>query len=128
MKSQAYFEKIHKHIEENLLAANDSIRIAVAWFTDRDIANAIINAKNKNLIVDIILSSNGAFHFLANGNCCTFFSENFQEKHPFHAFKFNPCLRIFHLRAYQNACFYNSSFQFCSTSNRFWIDSFFVID
>lgn len=38
--------------------ANQNIFVAMAWFTDRDIANAIINAKNRNLNIDIILSSN----------------------------------------------------------------------
>jgi hypothetical protein len=32
MKSQAYFEKIHKHIENNLLDAKESIRIAVGFY------------------------------------------------------------------------------------------------
>lgn len=34
------------------------INLAMAWFTDRDIANALIAAKNRNITVDIILSSN----------------------------------------------------------------------
>src|SRR5688572_4655315 len=34
------------------------IYLAMAWFTDRDIAMAIIEAKNRNVTVDIILSSN----------------------------------------------------------------------
>lgn len=34
------------------------IHVAMAWFTDRDIANSIIEAKNRNVFVDIILSSN----------------------------------------------------------------------
>lgn len=38
--------------------ANLSIYVAMAWFTDRDIANAIIEAKNRTTNIDIILSSN----------------------------------------------------------------------
>ena len=38
--------------------ARQSIYLAMAWFTDRDIATAIIDAKNKGLNIDIILSSN----------------------------------------------------------------------
>jgi hypothetical protein len=38
--------------------ARQSVYLAMAWFTDRDIANAIIEAKNRNVAVDIILSSN----------------------------------------------------------------------
>jgi hypothetical protein len=38
--------------------AQQSIYLAMAYFTDRDIAMAIVDAKNRNVIVDIILSSN----------------------------------------------------------------------
>jgi F0F1-type ATP synthase membrane subunit b/b' len=38
--------------------ARQCIYVAMAWFTDRDIAMAIIEAKNRNLTIDIILSSN----------------------------------------------------------------------
>lgn len=38
--------------------SSKSIYLAMAYFTDRDIANAIINAKNRNVVVDIVLSSN----------------------------------------------------------------------
>lgn len=38
--------------------AQQCIYLAMAYFTDRDIAMAIVDAKNRNVIVDIILSSN----------------------------------------------------------------------
>jgi hypothetical protein len=38
--------------------ARQCIYLAMAWFTDRDIAMAIIDAKNRNVTIDIILSSN----------------------------------------------------------------------
>jgi hypothetical protein len=38
--------------------AQQNIYLAMAYFTDRDIAMAIIEAKNRNVTVDIILSSN----------------------------------------------------------------------
>lgn len=38
--------------------ANQSIYVAMAWFTDRDIANAIIETKKRIANIDIILSSN----------------------------------------------------------------------
>ena len=47
----------HRIISE-INNARQSICLAMAWFTDRDIANAIIDARNRNLKVDIILSSN----------------------------------------------------------------------
>lgn len=46
MKSQAYFEKIHKHIENNLKTSKSSIRIAVAWFTDRKLFNILCEKDN----------------------------------------------------------------------------------
>ena len=50
--------EIKQKIISEITQATHNIYIAVAWFTDRDIANAIINAKNRNVVVDIILSSN----------------------------------------------------------------------
>jgi hypothetical protein len=47
----------HRIIAE-IQKASKNIFLAMAWFTDRDIANAIINAKRRNINVDIILSSN----------------------------------------------------------------------
>lgn len=38
--------------------AKQSIYVAMAYFTDRDIALAIVEAKSRNVVVDIILSSN----------------------------------------------------------------------
>ena len=35
MKSQAYFEKIHKQIELRLQESETSIRLAAAWFTNQ---------------------------------------------------------------------------------------------
>lgn len=50
--------EIKQRIISEIQNANQSIFLAMAWFTDRDIANAIIAAKNRNITVDIILSSN----------------------------------------------------------------------
>jgi len=50
--------EIKKRIITEIQNANHSIFVAMAWFTDRDIANEIIDAKTRNLTVDIILSSN----------------------------------------------------------------------
>src|SRR5690554_2905190 len=50
--------EIKQRIISEIQNANQSIFLAMAWFTDRDIANAIIGAKNRNITVDIILSSN----------------------------------------------------------------------
>ena len=50
--------EIKQRIINEICSARQSIFIAMAWFTDRDIANAIVDAKNRNVIVDIIVSSN----------------------------------------------------------------------
>jgi hypothetical protein len=50
--------EIKLRIISEITKAQNCIYIAVAWFTDRDIANAIISAKNRIEKVDIILSSN----------------------------------------------------------------------
>jgi len=50
--------EIKQRIIAEIQKANQNIYIAMAWFTDRDIANAVISAKKRNLAVDIILSSN----------------------------------------------------------------------
>jgi len=50
--------EIKQRILSEINNSTINIYMAMAWFTDRDIANAIINAKNRNVFVDIILSSN----------------------------------------------------------------------
>lgn len=50
--------EIKQRIISEINNAKQLIYIAMAWFTDREIAMAIIEAKNRNLTIDIILSSN----------------------------------------------------------------------
>ena len=50
--------EIKQRILSEINNAKACVYIAMAYFTDRDIANAIIEAKNRNVTVDIILSSN----------------------------------------------------------------------
>ncbi len=50
--------EIKQRIISEINNARQSIYLAMAWFTDRDIANALIEAKNRNVTVDIVLSSN----------------------------------------------------------------------
>jgi hypothetical protein len=49
---------IKQRIIAEINNARQCVYLAMAWFTDRDIANAIIDAKKRNVAVDIILSSN----------------------------------------------------------------------
>ncbi len=50
--------EIKRRIISEINNATQCIYVAMAWFTDRDIATAIIEAKNRNITIDIILSSN----------------------------------------------------------------------
>jgi hypothetical protein len=50
--------EIKQRILSEIRNAKLSINVAMAYFTDRDIALAIIEAKSRNVIVDVILSSN----------------------------------------------------------------------
>ena len=50
--------EIKRRIISEINNATQCIYIAMAWFTDRDIASAIVEAKNRNITIDIILSSN----------------------------------------------------------------------
>jgi hypothetical protein len=50
--------EIKFRILEEINNSRKNIFLAMAFFTDRDIANALINAKKRNVAVDIILSSN----------------------------------------------------------------------
>ena len=50
--------EIKQRIIAEIQKASQNIFLAMAWFTDRDIANAIIAAKKRNITIDIIISSN----------------------------------------------------------------------
>lgn len=50
--------EIKQRIISEIRNARQSIYLAMAWFTDRDIAGVIIESKNRGTVVDIILSSN----------------------------------------------------------------------
>ena len=50
--------EIKQRIISEINNTQQCIFLAMAYFTDRDIAMAIVDAKNRNIIVDIILSSN----------------------------------------------------------------------
>lgn len=50
--------EIKQRIISEINNSKQCVYLAMAWFTDRDIANALIGAKNRNVFIDIILSSN----------------------------------------------------------------------
>lgn len=57
MKSQAYFEKIHKQIEIRLQEANSTIRLAVAWFTDPNLFDLICKKAAEGIEVVLIIAN-----------------------------------------------------------------------
>ena len=57
MKSQAYFEKIHKHIENNLKASKTSIRIAVAWFTDSKLFDILCEKAKEGIQIELLIAN-----------------------------------------------------------------------
>lgn len=57
MKSQAYFEKIHKQIEIRLQESQTSIRLAVAWFTDQKLFNIICEKAKNGIEVELIIAN-----------------------------------------------------------------------
>ncbi|MHA6727100.1 phospholipase D-like domain-containing protein [Chryseobacterium sp. A301] len=52
--------EIKQRIISEINTASKNIYIAMAWFTDRDIANALINANSRGVDIDVILSSNSS--------------------------------------------------------------------
>lgn len=52
--------EIKQRIISEITNASQCIYLAMAWFTDRDIASVIIDAKSRNVLVDIVLSSNAS--------------------------------------------------------------------
>ena len=62
MKSQAYFDKIHKHIETNLKTSKTSIRIAVAWFTDTRLFNILCEKADEGVHVELLMANHEINH------------------------------------------------------------------
>lgn len=62
MKSQAYFEKINKHIENNLETSTTSIRIAVAWFTDAKLFDILCKKAKRGIQVELLMANHEINH------------------------------------------------------------------
>ena len=52
---EALFNNIKAHIVKNLNEANDIIRIAVAWFTNDDLFQVVLNMLDRGIKVELIL-------------------------------------------------------------------------
>lgn len=57
METQAFFEKIQDRIIEEILNAKSSIHIAVAWFTDNDIFDAIYKKAKEGVRVELMIAN-----------------------------------------------------------------------
>jgi phosphatidylserine/phosphatidylglycerophosphate/cardiolipin synthase-like enzyme len=75
MKTQAYFENIQQHIKTELLNADISIKIAIAWFTDAELFKNLCQRANDGIEVELILindqinnNSGINFNLLNNAN------------------------------------------------------------
>jgi len=55
MKTRAYFENIQGEIIKELSSSNNSIKIAVAWFTDKEIFISLCKKIEEGLEIEIIL-------------------------------------------------------------------------
>lgn len=53
--TQAYFENIQFQIIKELQSAKNSIKIAVAWFTDIEILKTLENKQSENICVELVL-------------------------------------------------------------------------
>jgi hypothetical protein len=62
MKSQAYFEKIHKQIEIRLKESQTSIRIAVAWFTDTKLFDILCKKAKEGIQVELLMANHEINH------------------------------------------------------------------
>ena len=49
--TEVYFEDIHNQIINQISASNKSLKICVAWFTDVEIYQSIIQAQNRGVQV-----------------------------------------------------------------------------
>ena len=56
MKTQAYFEKIHKQIELQLNKADYCIKLAVAWLTDYKLFEILCDKANQGIDVQLIIA------------------------------------------------------------------------
>ena len=55
--TEVYFEDIHNQIIKQISASNESLKICVAWFTDVEIYQSIIQAQHRGVQVYIIVAN-----------------------------------------------------------------------
>ena len=73
METFAYFENINSVIDQELLKANNSIKVAVAWFTDRKLFDRLLFKAGEGnqielIIVDDDINNNSGLDYSLLGN------------------------------------------------------------
>ena len=58
MKTEAIFDNIAKRIEEQINLAEDKIFIAVAWFTNKNLFQALCKKASEGVKVKLVISDN----------------------------------------------------------------------
>ena len=54
---EVHFENIHNQIISHISKAESDLKICVAWFTDVEIYNAILDVQKKGVIVNVIIAN-----------------------------------------------------------------------
>ena len=57
-----YFENIHEQIRSHLKQASRDIKLCVAWFTDSDLYDVILEAKRNGVTVSVIIANHEINH------------------------------------------------------------------
>lgn len=57
MQSEAVFENIAERIQQEISKANKSIYIAVAWFTNKNLFNELVNKAKEGCVISLIISN-----------------------------------------------------------------------
>lgn len=71
VKIEAYFEGIKDKIIENISTARKSLKIAMAWFTNYDIFEKLLELRERNIIIDLIIIND----LINNGGYCLNFND-----------------------------------------------------
>lgn len=57
MQTEAVFENIAERIQQEISKANKSIYIAVAWFTNKNLFNELVNKAKEGCVISVIISN-----------------------------------------------------------------------
>lgn len=95
MESKVFFTDIQKEIRKQLLTAKQGIKVAVAWFTDKNLFDTLIAKAKDGVIVDLLVANHEVnrnceidFYALEQYNCTFSFIGNDSNIEPFMHHKF----------------------------------------